>query len=1506
MQHLNYLQPRFLRTALPLLAAFLFAIHLSAQPVLVKDINADAGRGGSSEPSKGYNVNGTLFFAANNGVNGRELWKTDGTAAGTVLVKDIHPGTGGAAPAPLVHVNKTLFFLADDGVHGIELWKTDGTAAGTAMLKDITPPGSNEWNSADIAVLNGTVYFRANSGVYGRELWKTDGTAAGTVLVKNIVPESGGLYPGSSSPAFLKAVNGVLYFAASDAQYDRELWRTDGTEAGTFRVSDLVPGPASSNPRELTDVNGTLYFLATAGNRTALYKSDGTEAGTEPVKWFTAPHGVYGMLNVNGTLYFSGGDETTGQELWKSNGTEAGTTLVKDIRPGPEPSLMQSFTVLNNTLYFVADDGVRGRELWKTDGTAAGTVPVKDLFPGAGQAIPQALTVMGNLLYFSAADGTNGHELWVTNGTEAGTTRVKDINPGSGSSSITWMTAVNNTLYFSGFDGNEAELWKSNGTAAGTVPVRNIRPGTPGSSPNHLTAVNGTVYFAARDAGSGTELWKSNGTAAGTVRVGDIAPGAAGSSPAWLTNVNGTLYFAANDGTTGTELWKSDGITATRVKDIRAGARGSNPAWLTDVNGTLYFAAGDSLGGQELWRSDGTATGTVRVRNINPGANPSTPEMLTNVNGVLYFTANDGIAGPELWRSNGTAAGTTRVRDIFTGPSGAFPVLSPAYAVREARFTHDKGILYFAANDGINGPELWRSDGTAAGTRLVKDIHPGAAGGLSFSYGNNYDVRKMLILNGALYLAANDGTNGQELWKSDGTAAGTVLFKDITPGQYGSHPGFLTNANGTLYFTASVTMTIGSSSSTGQGVWKSDGTADGTQALIEPGRVNSAYSLVAVGNRVFFPAFKFQLHFDTEGTYGNVGGELWSADAATGEVLLVKDLAPGPEGSMPFGLINVNGTLYFAAGTGYEGRELWKFTPGACTTPNAALAVAGGTVCSGAPSTVQVKGSQAGVTYQLYLGDSPLGAPAAGGGDIVLSVPGNLLLPATYTLRVRASGCAEVPLAQTANLSVLPAVVPPTAAGVTVSAGSPARLTASGAPAGSGYRWYGAASGGSPLATGATYTTPALSASTTYYVSVFREPGCESARVPVPVTIAGSNPLRVNAGGGAFTTPQGNVFAADGNFAGGTVSTIAGGEVAGTTSDALYHNLRVGTGFSYALPTGNGYFNVTLHFNETWWGYRTAGGVGSRQFNVDVEGSRRLTNYDIFAAAGGAMRARVETFRVRVADGTLNIAFSKGLADNPAVAAIEVVPASPAQRINAGGPAHVTAGGQTFVADVSFTGGSVSALSAGEVANTTEDALYRSIRFGPAFSYSIPVSNATYGVFLHFNETWWGSRTAGGVGSRRFNVDVEGSRRLTNYDIFAAAGGAMRARVEAFSVTVTDGVLDISFSKGLADNPSIAAIEVVPAPGGRLAATGSERGQTGAVLYPNPVRDKLYVSLGGPAADVLGTTLTDALGVVRRVNGHRVQAANTLEVDVRTLRPGAYLLGITTAGETRLLRFVKQ
>ncbi len=201
------------------------------------------------------------------------------------LVKDIMPGRSGSAPEWLTGIDGTLYFTAKDREHGYELWRSDGTAIGTVMVKDIRagPRGSEPYN---LAALGGTLYFQANDGIgFGYELWKSDGTEAGTTMVKDIVPGMRGSYP-----SWLTASGRTLYFTVYNEAYGEELWKSDGTEAGTVLVKDIWPGsdgtsPNGSHPEYLVDVSGTLYFTAHDGvNGGELWKSDGTAAGTVMVK----------------------------------------------------------------------------------------------------------------------------------------------------------------------------------------------------------------------------------------------------------------------------------------------------------------------------------------------------------------------------------------------------------------------------------------------------------------------------------------------------------------------------------------------------------------------------------------------------------------------------------------------------------------------------------------------------------------------------------------------------------------------------------------------------------------------------------------------------------------------------------------------------------------------------------------------------------------------------------------------------------------------------------------------------------------------------------------------------------------------------------------------------------------------------------------------------------------------------------------------------------------------
>jgi ELWxxDGT repeat protein len=441
---------------------------LAIMPHLLKDIN-EASTASFSSQTQFTAVGGLVFFAADDGTSGIELWKSDGTEAGTVRVKDIRPGADGAfSPyqSPFLNLNGTLYFSASDGTSGVELWKSDGTEAGTVRVKDIRP-GEGSSNASGLTNVNGTLYFSASDGTNGVELWKSDGTESGTVQVKDIRPGADNGYP-----FWLTNVNGTLVFSASDQvegiAFDFDLWTSDGTEGGTVRVKDIQPG-IESVPRYLTDVNGTVYFNSDG----SLWKSDGTELGTVRVKDIlpNTIGTIRSLVKVEETLYFIAADET-GLDLWKSDGSEDGTEPVTDFGPN---AIIDSLTNVNGTLYFSAAEGGNDFELWKSDGTAAGTIPIKDIWS-------IHLTNVNGALYFSADDGTNGLELWTSDGTEAGTVLVADLVPGSAYSAPRDFIEVAGKLFFTAADdAHGRELWVADLTAPnddrnqdGLIDVRDI------------------------------------------------------------------------------------------------------------------------------------------------------------------------------------------------------------------------------------------------------------------------------------------------------------------------------------------------------------------------------------------------------------------------------------------------------------------------------------------------------------------------------------------------------------------------------------------------------------------------------------------------------------------------------------------------------------------------------------------------------------------------------------------------------------------------------------------------------------------------------------------------------------------------------------------------------------------------------------------------------------------------------------------------------------------------
>ena len=431
--------------------------------------------------------------------------------------------------------------------------------------------------------------------------------------------------------------------------------------------------------------------------------------------------------------------------------------------------------------------------------------------------------------------------------------------------------------------------------------VRDINPGAGDSLPSSLANGGGTLYFQANDASTGAELWTADRAGTGAVLLKDINPGG-NSFPTGFTRVGDTTFFVADDGTHGQELWKTDGTAGgtLMVSDIEPGSGSSFPSSLVNVNGTLFFAAGNVATGDEIWKSDGTAGGTVLISDIVPGNGGSSCADLVSFNGLCYFSATTPTIRRELWSTDGVSV--TLVKDCFPGVQGNG--LGNNGAVGDITVAGNQ--LFFHAITAETGSELWASDGTTVGTRLVRDIAPGPQDGFPFNFA---------AVGTNVFFSADDGVTGTELWKSDGTTGGTTIVRDINPGSASSSPSDPTNVGGILFFAAV-------DGANGEELWRADidGLGNAGASLVRDlnsGGTSGPDNLTNVNGALFFAA-----------NDGINGDELWISDGTSVGTVLIADISSAAGGSQPGELTNVSGTLFFAATDPTNGRELWSLVRG--------------------------------------------------------------------------------------------------------------------------------------------------------------------------------------------------------------------------------------------------------------------------------------------------------------------------------------------------------------------------------------------------------------------------------------------------------------------------------------------------------------------------------------------------------------------------------------------------
>ncbi len=795
-----------------------------------------------------------FVFRSESGEGVAELRATDGTVAGTFtltsldFISEIHQVQDAGGP-------RGAFFGFEVEASLQRLWVTDGTPEGTRELVQL--PANTFLRSQAV----GSRLFYAIHTPIASELWVSDLTVEGTTLVSQF---ERGIPPFSTGFHWLQAAGQHLYFLLSEAGDDGELWRSDGTVVGTRRITNLPelgfdPVDGGQITPRLVELPSRVVFVArTADDELELWATGGRPNTTVkldvcpgscsgvldsreiPIPDPFFPPSLFPLVELNGRAYFAGTDGQRGSQLWESDGTVEGTRAVSNL-PNHSHGEVFGLQVLGDEVVFAGLHDQHGLELWAwrpaaaqlqrlttleptdpfqdlaaplaarvgpttfvgarlspralgllaTDGTPESTRLVSPSQRGVASTNPFALGGVGDRAVFASCSGGNLDRLWAAGGAQPARALVSlpEIDPGICPNVFgPWPLPDGSGLLYriEDLDAQVATLVRTDGTVEGTAALATAPFERDFVGEHFLGLAGGRSYLlwrSDREAGV-TEVLSTDGTGAGTSTAAFILPS---SVIGWVrasASVGGRLVFLADDTSEGDQLWTSDGTQAgtERLDAFAAPAFFSFGHDLELLAGRLYyFAAGAGDGLAELWATDGTEGGTGLVARPG-GAGYYGPLELAVMGGTLFALAPDDAGAQTLWSYSGSGS-LAPVSTLSTAAQG----------LDAGRLVATASQLFFLARDEAHGVELWRSDGTAAGTSLVADLEPGPA---------SSSFRELRVAGGKLFFSLSDGVHGRELWASDGTAAGTRMLHDLAPGPAASWPESLQELGDRLFFAA--------------------------------------------------------------------------------------------------------------------------------------------------------------------------------------------------------------------------------------------------------------------------------------------------------------------------------------------------------------------------------------------------------------------------------------------------------------------------------------------------------------------------------------------------------------------------------------------------------------------------------------------------------------------------------------------------------------------------------
>jgi ELWxxDGT repeat protein len=814
------------------------ALNLNAQAddgtaYLVADLMTAPGWALSAEYGGSRAEDGILYFYADDIRYGSELWRTDGTPAGTWRVSDIAPGAGDGVHQVFAAGGDAIFVATEvcSGCSPTRLWRSDGSHQGTVPGPRLTgfEPQIGTWGQAlEGHVAGDRLFFTQASDDISEKLWVSDGRPGSLKLIELCSGPCGvGSFVGSTPVEWADLNDLVLFISA-----DNTLWASDGSQQGTRQLQELGNGRFYLRGGQLGD---ELLFYGFGGTGSvSLWLTDGTPSGTRQLIECSDGGWAFYSTVIGDLAYLRGGDG----EIWRTDGTPEGTVLAArigcgggSIAPAGEWLLLRS-----------SCDGAHQLVRW--NGTTTGGEVIATL-----DRIGQLHQTRDSVTFWGIDGETSG--LWVSDGTRTGTRLIKEIE-----STTTWPEIVSlgpdrGVVIFvkSGESSRLLTLWHSDGTAAGTGVVREICQQPPSSYPGTVTPFAGEIFFSATTT-SGRSLWASDGTTAGTRLI------STGVGNPWRLIADEQLFIVSWTSTYTYQLWVlSDPADQPRL--LHESRTISDPAMIGDQ---LLFLAGDSSG-KSLWISDGTDEGTVRVDNLLKTSSltvfdeavyiygsydppnavllrwdgerleqvtemPETdfsPCELVATNQALYF-----VTSWEIWRYDPATSSMVELTVPVSTPDlplntcdlpdfmwGFTPTSQTMFVlvsqsesegselwklngdnlvlVHDLKLNGETGFIreLTAAGDRLflslfheaTGVEPWISDGTTPGTGLVRDIFPGRRGSGASLRG---------VVDGLMLLAADNGVTGYELWVSDGSRSGTRALTDIAPGRLAANPGTVT------------------------------------------------------------------------------------------------------------------------------------------------------------------------------------------------------------------------------------------------------------------------------------------------------------------------------------------------------------------------------------------------------------------------------------------------------------------------------------------------------------------------------------------------------------------------------------------------------------------------------------------------------------------------------------------------------------------------------------------